>query len=97
LDDVIVSLDSWEYHVEFMVLQPKISSGGHSLILGRPWLATANAFIGCRFENMLISHDDSVKNVTYPPAKPSHEPKNTLWLDNANSDEENSQPIFSID
>jgi hypothetical protein len=33
----------------------------------------------------------------YPPAKPSHEPEKTLWLDNDNSDEENSQPIFEID
>jgi hypothetical protein len=48
LDDIIVSLDSWEYPIDFMVLQPKSPSGGNPLILGRPWLATTNAFIGCR-------------------------------------------------
>ena len=34
LDDVIVSLDSWEYPIDFIMLQPKIFVGGHPLILG---------------------------------------------------------------
>ena len=45
LDDIIVSMDSWEYPVEFMVIESKDTSKGHPIILGRPWLATANAFI----------------------------------------------------
>ena len=48
LEDIIVSLDSWEYPVEFFILQPKTNLGGHPLILGRPWLATTDAYIGCR-------------------------------------------------
>ena len=36
LEDIIVSLDSWEYPVDFIVLQPKSNLGGHPLILGRP-------------------------------------------------------------
>eukprot|EP00253_Pinus_taeda_P016149 PITA_16149 len=69
LDDVIISLDSWEYPVDFIVLQPKNPVGGHPLILGLPWLATADAYIGCRFGDMYISHGDSRKKVTlYPPA-----------------------------
>ena len=48
LDDEIVSLDSWEYPADFFVLQPKSTSGGHPVVLGRPWLATEDAFIGCR-------------------------------------------------
>jgi hypothetical protein len=48
LEDIIVSLDSWEYLVDFIILQPKSNLGGHPLILGRPWLATTDAFIGCR-------------------------------------------------
>ena len=55
LEDIIVSLDSWEYPVDFLVLQPKSNLGGHPIILGRPWLATADAFIGCRLGNMIIS------------------------------------------
>ena len=56
LEDVIVSLNSWEYIIDFLVLQPKTNLGGHPLILGRPWLAKVDAFIGCRTRNMIISH-----------------------------------------
>ena len=70
LEDIIVSLDSWEYPVDFLVLQPKSNLGGHPLILGRPWLATTDAFIGCRIGNMIISHGAERKQVTlYPPAQ----------------------------
>jgi hypothetical protein len=34
IEDIIVSLDSWEYPVDFMILQPKSNLGGHPLILG---------------------------------------------------------------
>ena len=54
VDDVIVSIDSWEYPIDFIILQPKSNLGGHPLILGRPWLATAVAFIGCRAGSMII-------------------------------------------
>lgn len=37
LEDISVSLDSWEYPVDFMTLIPKNNLGGHPLILGRPW------------------------------------------------------------
>lgn len=47
VDDVIVTLGSWEYPMYFLVIQPK-SMGGHMLILGRPWLAIVDAFISCR-------------------------------------------------
>ena len=33
LEDVIVSLDSWEYPTYFYVIQPKSNVGGHPLIL----------------------------------------------------------------
>ena len=36
LDDLIISVDSWEYPDDFLVLQPKSQLGGHPLILGRP-------------------------------------------------------------
>ena len=50
LDDIVVSVASWEYPVDFMVVESKDPSKGHPIILGRPWLAAANAFIGCRDE-----------------------------------------------
>jgi hypothetical protein len=48
IDDFIIYLDSWEYPVEFLFLQPNSNLGGHPLILGRPWLATIDALIRCR-------------------------------------------------
>jgi hypothetical protein len=47
LDDVMVTLASWEYPVYFLVIHSKDPARGHPVILGRPWLAIANAFIGC--------------------------------------------------
>jgi hypothetical protein len=48
LDDIMVNLALWEYPVDFIVIHSKDPSKGHPVILGRPWLATTNAFIGCR-------------------------------------------------
>ena len=45
IEDIPVSLDSWEYPVDFMILTPKNNLGGLPVILGRPWLATSDAFI----------------------------------------------------
>ena len=36
LDDLIISVDSWEYPTDFLVLQTNLELGGHPLILGRP-------------------------------------------------------------
>lgn len=40
IEDVMVSIDSWEYPNDFLVLQPKIKFNGHNVVLGIPWLAT---------------------------------------------------------
>src|SRR5271168_711709 len=70
LEDIPVSLDSWEYPVEFMILTPKSNLGGYPLILGRPWLATADAFISCMSGDMFISDGSSTKKFNlYPPAR----------------------------
>jgi hypothetical protein len=34
IDDLVISVDSWEYLVDFVILQPKSRLGGHPLILG---------------------------------------------------------------
>ena len=34
LEDVIVTLHSWDYLVDFVVLSPKTSTGGYPIILG---------------------------------------------------------------
>jgi hypothetical protein len=79
IDDLVISVDSWEYPIDFVVLQPKTHLGGHPLILGTPWLATADAFIGCRSSSMTISDGYDTKKFTlYPHATPSVEPKNSF-------------------
>jgi hypothetical protein len=60
LDDVMVTLASWEYPIDFLVIHSKYPARGHLVILGRPWLATTNAFIGCREGEMTISNGLSI-------------------------------------
>jgi hypothetical protein len=75
-------VDSWEYPADFVILQPKTRLGGHPLILGRPWLAIAEAFIGCRSGSMTISDGYDTKKLTlYPHATPNPEPEHSLWMD----------------
>jgi len=94
-EDIIVSVDSWEYLVDFMVLQPKANLGGYPLILGRPWLATVDAYIGCKSGDMTISHENSTKKLTlYPPTKPSPNLENSSWVEH--SDEEPTQPLLTL-
>ena len=81
LDDLVISVDSWEYPADFLVLQPKSQLGGHPLILGRPWLATADAYISCRSGSMTISDGTETKSLTlYPLARPSLEAETSLWI-----------------
>jgi hypothetical protein len=61
IDDLVIFVDSWEYPIDFVVLQPKTHMGGHPLILGRPWLATSDAFISCRSDSMTISYGYNTK------------------------------------
>ena len=51
VEDVLVKIDKFYYPVDFVVLdtEPIISEPNHvPIILGRPFLATANAIINCR-------------------------------------------------
>jgi hypothetical protein len=96
LDDVTVTLASWEYLVDFLVIHPKSSKPGHPVVLGRPWLATADAFIGCRSGEMTISNGTHSQNLTlFPPAQPTT--KIPLWLENPYGEEECAQPLLTIE
>lgn len=56
----------------FPCLTYTILVGSHPLILGRPWLATVDAYIGCRSRHMVISNGHNAKNlVLYPPEEPN--------------------------
>jgi len=94
LEDVRVSLDSWEYPIDFMVLTPKNNLRGHPLILGRPWLATADTFIGYRSGDMFISDGNSTKKfILYPPASTTIDIETEEWIE----DGEDIHPIFVIE
>ena len=61
------------------------------MILGRPWLATVDAYIGCCSGDMYISHGDSRKKVTlYPPARSIQDLRDTLWLDQSSDEKTQS-------
>ena len=49
IEDVIVTLNSWEYPIDFFVLSPKANMGGYPLILGIPWLAIVDAYIAFQY------------------------------------------------
>ena len=52
-----------------MVVESKDPSKGHPIILERPWLATGNAFIGCRDGEMTILNGLSTQRlILYPQA-----------------------------
>jgi hypothetical protein len=80
-----------------MVLQPKTSLKGYPLIMGSPWLAIVDDYIGCR--NMTISHETSTKELTlFPLAKPSLDFQAPLWANGEDSDEEaEAHQALSID
>lgn len=72
LEDVIIYVDSWEYLVDLLVLHTQSLVGGYPFILGRPWLATNDAYVWFQSRNMVKSNGEIMKNlVLYPPVKPS--------------------------
>lgn len=76
------------------MLQTKTKLGGHPLILGRPWLAIADAFISCRSGSMTISNGQETKQLTlYPHATPMINNDNSVWVD---YEDEETQPILTI-
>jgi len=71
LDDIIVTLDSLDYLVDFLVIQPNTTMDGHLVILGRSWLATVDAFIGCKSGEMTIYNGIAMKKlILYPLSNP---------------------------
>ena len=98
VEDVVVSIDSLEHLDDFLVLQPKENLIGYPLILGRPWLATADAYIGCRAGNMTFKNEHmSNQLILYPPAKPFLEHDLPLWLEEEDEDEVYSTPLCTVE
>ena len=64
--DVLVQVDRFYFHVDFVVLdtQPVVSQGSQfPMILGRPFLATANAIIHCKGGLITLSFGNMTMNL----------------------------------
>jgi len=55
LEDITILINPWKYTTDSIVLKTKGKLNGYLLILGRPWLATTDAYIGCRIGDMTIN------------------------------------------
>ena len=98
VEDMMVSIDSWEYPIDFLDLQPKTKFDGYPLILGRSWLATVDAYISCKDGNMTIKNGHMSKQlVLYPPSQPSLKHELPLWLEEREEYEVYSSPICTLD
>eukprot|EP00253_Pinus_taeda_P010407 PITA_10407 len=94
IEDLVISVESWNYRADFVMLQTKTKLGGHPLILGRPWLATTDAFISCRSGSTTISNGQETKQLTlYPHATPMINNDKSVWLD---YEDEETQPILTV-
>jgi hypothetical protein len=73
--------------MDFLVIHPKSSNPGHLVVLGRPFLATVDAFISCQYREMTISNGtQSQKIILFPPSQPTT--KVPLWLGNLYGEKE---------
>ena len=94
----MVSIDSWEYPVDFLVIHPKDKLTRYPLILGRPWLATTDAYVSCRARNMTIKNGHMSKQlVLYPPTQSSLEHYLPLWLEEKEEYELYSAQLYALE
>ena len=66
INDVFICVGEFIYPVDFIVLETQPVSNRRSqtpVILGRPFLATANAIINCRNGSMRLTFGDMTKEV----------------------------------
>lgn len=102
LEYVTISMDSWHYPIDFLVVHMQSLVGSHPLILGRPWLAIEDSYNGCHSGHMVISNGHNTKNLLlYPPTEPNPSIKPTgskKILSRKESEMENEQlrPVLTI-
>ena len=78
-----------------MVIQPKLMEG-HPMILGRPWLAMADAYISCRKGEMIISNGMATKQITLQPLAQLAS-INTLWVEDPYDLNTMEQPSINVE
>lgn len=75
-------MESCEYVLEFLILQPRKKHNGYLIILGRSWLATSIAYIDYRSGTMTIHDGKGSKQLSlYPPAQLTFEYVRQMWVD----------------
>ena len=82
IEDIIVTLDSLDFLLDFVVLSPKCALVWYPLILGRPLLATVDACIACRSRKMTILDGVKTKKLTlYSSRQPQLDLDQVSWPD----------------
>ena len=91
VEDVLVKVDKFYYPVDFVVLDTEpIASGPNQvpIILGRPFLATANAIINCRNGVMQLTFGNMTLELNIFHLSHKHKP--------LEADKEGSDEVYSI-
>jgi len=93
----MVSINSCVYPTYFLFLQPKTKFNGYPLILGRPWLATTDAYISCKVGNMTIKNGHLSKQlVLYPLAQPYVEHDLPLWIEDEEEEDLYQSSLYPV-
>ena len=88
VEDVLIKVGEFIFPVDFIVLETQPVSNLKSqipVILGRPFLATSNALINCRTDQMKLSFgnmtvDLNIFNLGRQPSDPSDEPMEVNFI-----------------
>ena len=91
VEDVLVKVEKFYYPVDFVVLDTKPIANGPNhvpIILGRPFLATANAIINCRNGVMQLTFGNMTLELNIFHLNPKHKP--------VEGDKEGSDEVCSV-
>jgi len=95
LEDIVVTIASSQYQIDFFVIYPKNSKLGHPVVLGQHWFATTNAVIGCINGEMIISNGSHNQALNFfPPAQIAAELP--LWLKSPFGDKDYMFPLLTL-
>ena len=106
VEDVLVKVDKFYYPVDFVVLDTELIANGPNrvpIILGRPFLATANAIINCRngvmqltFVNMTLELNIFHLNHKHKPVKGDKEGSDEVCSVGQNAGKPNVRELQEI-
>lgn len=87
VEDVQITLDSWNYLMDFLLLKIISQPFRYLVILDKPRLATIVAYINYRSGDMIISNGQNTKTFSlYPPVQPTLDYLNQIWIDEPDRD-----------